>query len=99
MSETALTSAREDQIGPEHAPGGHAASGRRLLRRPTLAETERIARDCPTEGLSVPVIVRAIRQETGCSRAAAYRAVSDAFAAGVLSWKWTPTREKENHDD
>ena len=58
---------------------------RHLLRRPTLAETEQIARDCPAEGLSVTLIVQAIRRETGCSRATAYRAVSDAFAAGVLS--------------
>jgi hypothetical protein len=61
-----------------------AALGRRLLRRPTTAETERIARGCPPEGLSIPVIVDAIRRETGCSRATAYRAVSDAFAADVL---------------
>jgi hypothetical protein len=32
----------------------------------------------------VPVLVAAIRRETGCSRATAYRAVSDAFAADVL---------------
>jgi len=38
------------------------------------------------EGLSVTVIVQAIRRETGCLRATAYRAVSDAFAAGILSW-------------
>ena len=62
-----------------------SALSRRLLRRPTLAETERIARDCPAEELSVTVIVQAIRRETGCSRATAYRAVSDAFAAGILS--------------
>jgi hypothetical protein len=60
---------------------------RRLLRRPTTAETERIARDCPAEALSVPLIVAAIRRATGCSRATAYRAVSDAFAAGILSRK------------
>jgi DNA invertase Pin-like site-specific DNA recombinase len=64
-----------------------SALSRRLLRRPTLAETERIARDCQAEGLSVTVIVQAIRRETGCSRATAYRAVSDAFAAGILSRK------------
>ena len=63
------------------------ALNRRLLRRPTTAETERIARDCPEEALSVPMIVAAIRRETGCSRATAYRAVSDAFAAGILSRK------------
>jgi hypothetical protein len=60
---------------------------RRLLRRPTVDETERIARDCPAETLSVPLIVAAIRRATGCSRATAYRAVSDAFAAGILSRK------------
>ena len=48
------------------------------------AETEQIARTCPPDGLSVPVLVNAIQRETGCSRATAYRAVSDAFAAGVL---------------
>jgi hypothetical protein len=64
-----------------------ADSGRRLLRRPTPAETERIARACPPDGLSVPVIVEAIRRDTGCSRATAYRAIADAFAAGVLERK------------
>ena len=51
------------------------ASNPRLLRRPTTAETERIARECPAETLSVPMIVAAIRR------------VSDAFAAGILSRK------------
>jgi len=36
-----------------------------------------------SEGLSIPV-VHAIRRETGCSRATAYRTVADAFAAGIL---------------
>jgi len=49
-----------------------------------LAETERIARECPPEELSIPVLVAAIRRQTGCSRASAYRAVSDALTAGVL---------------
>jgi hypothetical protein len=80
MSETSTFSRQESHNG-SHAPG------RRLLRRPTTAETERIARDCPLEGLSVPVLVNAIQRETGCSRATAYRAVSDAFAAGILSRK------------
>ena len=60
-------------------------SGRRLLRRPTPAETEQIARACPPEELSVPVLVNALRRETGCSRATAYRAVADALAADILS--------------
>jgi hypothetical protein len=33
----------------------------------------------------MPVIVEAIRQETGCSRATAYRSVADAFADGTWS--------------
>jgi hypothetical protein len=41
------------------------------VRRPTPTETERIARACPPEGLTVPIIVEAIRVETGCSRATA----------------------------
>jgi hypothetical protein len=82
MAETA-SAFREDQA--LHNDGnGATASGRRLLRRPTTAETERIARRCPAEGLSISVIVNAIRQETGCSRATAYRAVADAFADGTL---------------
>jgi hypothetical protein len=77
---------RRRQVTQELHNGGTGATtlGRRLLRRPTTAETERIARGCPPEGLSIPVIVDAIRRETGCSRATAYRAVSDAFAADVL---------------
>jgi hypothetical protein len=37
--------------------------------------------------VTVPVLVIALRRETGCSRATAYRAVSDALAVGVLSRK------------
>ena len=83
---SALSGHDEEQL---HHGGSRVAPSRRLLRRPTLAETERIARDCPAEGLSVTVIVQAIRRETGCSRATAYRAVSDAFTAGILSRKET----------
>jgi hypothetical protein len=80
MSET-LSSQVQQQHNGAH---GVIAPGRRLRRRPTTADTERIARACPPEALSVPGIVAAIRLDTGCSRATAYRAVSDAFAAGVL---------------
>lgn len=85
MRETASMRSTEDHVPPHDEVSGPATVGRPLLRRPTVAETAEIARDCPSEGLSVPVIVQAIRRETGCSRATAYRAVSDAFAAGVLS--------------
>jgi hypothetical protein len=35
--------------------------------------------------VSVPMIVRELRRQTGCSRAGAYRAVADAFAAGAIT--------------
>jgi hypothetical protein len=73
----------EDQV---HAAGnGAVTSGRRLLRRPTTAETERIARGCAPAGLTIPVLMAAIGRDTGCSRATAYRAVEDAFADGTLA--------------
>jgi hypothetical protein len=73
--------------GSTHLENGATAPARRLLKRPTLAETNRIIVECPSEGLTVPVIVAAIRQETGCSRATAYRAIADAFTAGIISRK------------
>jgi hypothetical protein len=91
MAETASAFSREGE-GLQNGGNGTTAPGRRLLRRPTTAETERIARGCPPEGLSIPVIVEAIRQETGCSRATAYRAVADALSDGTLVQR-TKTRE------
>ena len=84
MNETGSAFGTED-LELHERQNSAADSGRRLLRRPTPAEKRRIARACPPDGLSVPVIVDAIRRETGCSRATAYRAVADAFAAGILS--------------
>jgi DNA invertase Pin-like site-specific DNA recombinase len=83
MSETSTFNSQAEQL--RNGENGAPTPGRRLLRRPTTAETEQIARACPPDGLSVPVIVDAIRRETGCSRATAYRAITDAFAAGVLA--------------
>jgi hypothetical protein len=68
MAETASAVSRENEDHVPDVGNGAVASGRRLLRRPTTSETERIVRGCPPEGLSIPVIVNAIRQETGCSR-------------------------------
>ena len=34
--------------------------------------------------VTVPNLVAALRRETGCSRATAYQAVSDAFASGEI---------------
>ena len=56
MDETASVS-REDEEQRHHAGGSATPPSRRLLRRPTTAETERIACDCPPEGLSIPVLV------------------------------------------
>jgi hypothetical protein len=49
MDETASALSREDQ-DPHNGRNGAAARGRRLLRRPTTSETERIARGCPLRG-------------------------------------------------
>jgi hypothetical protein len=92
MDETDSASFGTEDLELHERQNSAADSGRRLLRRPTPAETERIARACPPDGLSVPVILDAIRRETGCSRATAYRAVTDAFAAGVLGRR-TKARE------
>jgi hypothetical protein len=87
MSDTGSALSRQDEEQLHHGGTRAIAPSRRLLRRPTPVETEQIARCCPPEELSVLVLVQAIRRETGCSRATAYRAVSDAFAAGILSRK------------
>jgi hypothetical protein len=34
--------------------------------------------------VTIPVLVAALRRETGCSRATAYRALSDALASGEI---------------
>jgi hypothetical protein len=52
-------------------------------RRPTVEEVVATLLKLETPG-TVPAIVAALRRETGCSRATAYRAVSDAFAAGEI---------------
>jgi Fe2+ or Zn2+ uptake regulation protein len=55
-------------------------------RRPTPERVAAIVGYLKPGGavVTVPVLVSAIRRETGCSRATAYRAVSDAFAAGEI---------------
>jgi hypothetical protein len=70
---------------------GAPAPGRRLLKRPTTAEMERIARERPSATLSVPVIVDSIRRVAGCSRATAHRAIRDALTAGVRGRTEEPT--------
>ena len=50
MAETASAFSREGEEGLQNSGNGTTAPGRRLLRRPTTAETERIARGCPPKG-------------------------------------------------
>jgi hypothetical protein len=65
---------------------------RPALDRPTVArrtpvrvsETVRVLKQTSATVLR-PELVRALRQQTGCSQAGAYRAVKDALAAGVIS--------------
>jgi hypothetical protein len=54
--------------------------------RPTPTEVAAILSNLePTASVvTVPALVAALRRKTGCSRATAYRAVSDAFAAGEI---------------
>jgi hypothetical protein len=56
------------------------------MKRPTPAivrETIGVLRLAGTT-VRVPVLVRALRDQTGCSRASAYRAIHDALAAGAI---------------
>ena len=55
--------------------------------RPTPTEVAAILSNLePTESVvTVPALVAALCRETGCSRATAYRAVSDALAAGEIN--------------
>lgn len=55
-------------------------------KRPTPAivgETIRVLRLAGTT-VRATVLVRALRDRTGCSRASAYRAIHDALAAGAM---------------
>jgi hypothetical protein len=55
--------------------------------RPAPSEVTAIPSNLePTDSVvTVPALVAALRRETGCSRATAYRAVSDAFTAGEIT--------------
>jgi predicted transcriptional regulator len=56
------------------------------MNRPEPSAVESIVEQLATsrETVTVPAIVAEIRKRIGCSRATAYRAVSDAFASGVI---------------
>lgn len=55
-------------------------------RRPTPTEVAALLSNLEPKGsvVTVPTLVAALRRETGCSRATAYRAISDAFASGEI---------------
>jgi hypothetical protein len=55
--------------------------------RPTPSEVTAILSNLePTDSVvTVPALVAALRRETGCSRATAYRAVSNAFTSGEIT--------------
>jgi hypothetical protein len=86
MADTAPAFHREDEDQASEVGNAFAVLGRRFLRRPTTAQTKRIALECVAGALTMPVLVAAIQREIGCSRATAYRAVADAFADGTLGW-------------
>lgn len=72
-------------------PELHRRRRRPLLIRPTPDQVERVAQRLVREGaadaagvIQIPVLVAALRQETGCSRATGWRSVADALAADVL---------------
>ena len=52
---------------------------------PTLVSETVLALNQTSTTVLRPELIRALRQQTGCSQAGAYRAVKDAFAAGVIS--------------
>jgi hypothetical protein len=52
MGDTPLSDHHEQLEQLHHDAKAAVAASRRLMR-PTLAETERIARDCPAEGLAL----------------------------------------------
>ena len=56
------------------------------MKRPTPDQVIEIVSELGPNGEIVPIpeIVAKIRQQTGCSRATAYRGVADAMAAGVI---------------
>jgi len=65
-------------------PRGAVEPEREKVPRPTPEVVRAVARALEGERLLLPALVQALRDQTGCSRAGAYRAVVDALAAGRI---------------
>jgi len=74
-------------LGPQRLwPGERSAV---MVSRPkpeVVSETLRSLKKAGAEVVLIRRLVQALRDRTGCSRATAYRAVQDAFEAGVIGW-------------
>ena len=84
-----LSGAGDSELsGPEvlAQEGEFPGLARPAVARPTPAMVRETLRALKQASAIVrkPGLVRALRQQTGCSQAGAYRAVTNAFAAGVI---------------
>jgi hypothetical protein len=74
-------------MGPDTAAGpaldGHGVMPRRPAPEKTRAVLLAVAGG-RGRVVQIPVLVAALRRETGCSRATGYRAVQDAIQAGLI---------------
>jgi hypothetical protein len=61
------------------------------MRKPTPDQVADALADLAPDGDTRPiaVLVAKLQQSYGCSRATAYRAVSDALAAAAIGWSQT----------
>lgn len=57
------------------------------MKRPTPAQVSEMVSQLGPDGetVSADALVARIREQTGCSRATAYRGVADAMAVGVIA--------------
>jgi hypothetical protein len=72
---------------PTQTSIGTAEPEQSPVARPTPTAVKEAVRSLGAAGATVlvPMIVRELRLRTGCSRAGAYRAVADAFAADAIT--------------
>jgi hypothetical protein len=93
MTETAWRRLAEDTaIGPSEVETsvtspdlpGTVEPEREPVPRPTPEVVREAIRMLGGKRLFKTMLVQALRDQTGCSRAGAYRAVGDALAAGIL---------------